>query len=32
LDYPYEIFRRVIYLPGSRAAVKNADPLADLFE
>ncbi|HXJ73479.1 MAG TPA: hypothetical protein VNM37_11520, partial [Candidatus Dormibacteraeota bacterium] len=32
LDYPYEIFRRVIYLPGSRRTSANDDPLADLFE
>ena len=32
LDYPYEIFRRVIYLPGSRRTSVNDDPLAELFE
>jgi type II secretory pathway pseudopilin PulG len=31
LDYPYELFRRVIYLPGSRGAEAPADPF-DLFD
>jgi len=32
LDYPYELYRRVIYLPGSRAAMTGDDPLAAFFE
>ena len=31
LDYPYELFRRLIYLPSSRGVEMPADPL-DLFE
>jgi len=31
LDYPYELFRRVIYLPGSRGMEAPADPF-DLFD
>lgn len=32
LDYPYEIFRRVVYLPGSRRTSGNDDPFAEFFE